>query len=298
MGNMDLHLWLIFLLIGLLVGLYWRAQRRRAALLESVEVVAVADFPSAYLGYSRPLSIYLPPNYRHSQARYPVLYLNDGQDADALRLRQTMAELMNNGRCRPFITVAIPTNEERLQEYGTAVCPNAQGLGSKAAAYTRFVIDELLPWVNQEFRTKSGPGQTAFLGASLGGLSAFDIVWHNPEWFGVLGVLSGSFWWRAGEEETAVAPNRRIAHSQVRQSDDLPAFRAWFQAGTLDEQADRDQNGVIDAIQDTVELIDELEALGYRRGRELVYHEVSGGRHNYDTWAAVLHAFLTWAFPP
>jgi iron(III)-enterobactin esterase len=84
----------------------------------------------------------------------------------------------------------------------------------------------------------------------------------------------------------------------VRQSTHRPGFRAWFQAGTLDEQDDRDQNGVIDAIQDTLELIDELTTLGYVRGQDVFYHEVKGGRHHYDTWAAVLPVFLTWAFAP
>lgn len=294
---MELTGGVLVLGISLLLGFLWRARRRAAALLATIEVVA-ADLSSRHLGEQRPFLIHLPPHYRQNETRYPVLYLNDGQDAVALHLRRTLAELMNNGRCRPFITVAIPTNEARLQEYGTAVCPNTQGLGNKAAAYSQFIVEELLPWVNQEFRTQTGPEQTAFLGASLGGLSAFDIAWNHREQFGIVGVLSGSFWWRAGAEETAVPPNRRIAHSLVRQSKGKPGFRAWFQAGTLDEQSDRDQNGVIDAIQDTLELIDELAILGYVIEQDVIYHEVAGGRHNYDTWAAVLPAFLTWAFPP
>lgn len=283
--------------IGLLLGFLWRARRRTALLLATIEVVA-ADLPSRYLGEKRPFHLYLPPHYHQTQTGYPVLYLNDGQDAAALGLHRTLAELMNNGRCRPFITVVIPTSQGRLQEYGTAVCPNAQGLGSRADNYRQFIVAELMPWVNQTWRTQTEPAQTAFLGASLGGLSAFDVAWNHRELFGVLGVFSGSFWWRAGEGETAVAPNQRIAHNLVRQSRYQAGFRAWFQAGTLDEQADRDQNGVIDAIQDTLELIDELAALGYVVGQDIVYREVTGGRHNYDTWAAILPAFLTWAFPP
>jgi hypothetical protein len=58
---------------------------------------------------------------------------------------------------------------------------------------------------------------------------------------------------------------RRIAHQMVRQTSDSRAFRGWFQAGTLDETSDRDNNGVIDAIQDTQELIAEIRAASFAR---------------------------------
>ncbi|MBP6469005.1 MAG: esterase family protein [Chloroflexi bacterium] len=285
------------LLAGLLAGFGWWVQRREARLLATVEVVEVADFASRYLGNERPLHIFLPPHYRETQTRYPVLYLNDGQDVGQLRLRETLARLMANGRLHPLIVVAIPTNADRLQEYGTAVVANAQGLGGKAAQYNRFVVEEVRPWVNREFRTETDAAKTAVLGASLGGLAAFDLAWNHPDVFGAVGVFSGSFWWRAGDEETAVPPGRRITHSMVRQSAHHPGFRAWFQAGTRDERDDRDNNGVIDAIQDTLELMDELRTLGYENGRDLVYVEVANGRHDYATWSQVLPDFLIWAFP-
>ena len=284
------------LLAGLLIGAVWWARRREAQRLATIEVVTVAGFASAHLGNERPLYIFLPPGYHETQSRYPVLYLHDGQDVGQLRLRETLARLTANGRLRPLIVVAIPTTADRLQEYGTAVAANAQGLGRKAAQYECFVVEEVMPWVNQTFRTKTEAKETAVLGASLGGLAAFDLAWNYPELFGTVGVFSGAFWWRAGDEETAVPPGRRIAHSLVRQSRHRPGFRAWFQAGTLDERADRDNNGVIDAIQDTLELMEELRAGGEENGRQLVYLEVPGGRHDYTTWAKVLPTFLTWAF--
>jgi hypothetical protein len=64
-----------------------------------------------------------------------------------------------------------------------------------------------------------------------------------------------------------------------------PPLRLWFEAATQDEASDRDGNGVIDAIQDTLELIAELKVLGFAPDEEVVYVEVPGGRHNYDTWA-------------
>ncbi|MBK8931025.1 MAG: esterase family protein [Chloroflexi bacterium] len=294
---MSVTVLVTILLAGLLAGFVWWARRREARLLATVEVVEVADFASWYLGNKRPLHIFLPPHYRETQTRYPVLYLNDGQDVEQLRLRETLARLMAHGRIQPLIVVAIPTTADRLQEYGTAVAANAQGLGGKAAQYNRFVVEEVRLWVNQEFRTETDAAKTAVLGASLGGLSAFDLAWNHPDVFGAVGVFSGSFWWRAGEAETAVPAGRRIAHSLVRQGRHHPGFRAWFQAGTRDERDDRDNNGVIDAIQDTLELMDDLRTLGVANGRDLVYVEVVNGRHDYATWSQVLPDFLLWAFP-
>ena len=91
-------------------------------------------------------------------------------------------------------------------------------------------------------------------------------------------------------------PNKLIVHEMVRQTAVKPSLRLWFEAATLDETSDRDHNGVIDAIQDTLELIEELETVGFKLDEDVVYHEVAGGRHNYDSWAQLLPNFLRWAF--
>ncbi len=286
---------LTLLLVLLIVAAIWAVRQRRARILGTVPVITIEAFQSERLGNSRPITVFLPPGYNRSQAAYDTLYVNDGQDQKALRLHETLADLYQRRQIRPILVVAVPTNADRLQEYGTAVAPNAQGLGQRAVEYAAFVTEELMPHISATFRTT---GRAAFLGASLGGLSAFDIVWTYPEQFTTVGVMSGSFWWRAGPEETQVAPDALIAHEMVRRGPYRAPFRAWFEAGTRDETSDRDGNGVIDAIQDTVELVEELEMLGYARGHELAYVEVENGRHNYETWSAVLPDFLRWAFGP
>jgi enterochelin esterase-like enzyme len=170
-------------------------------------------------------------------------------------------------------------------------------LGEKAGLYGRFLTEEVTPLINKQYRTKTGVEETAIAGASLGGLSAFDIAWNHPDLFGTVGVFSGSFWWRAAEDETAVPPGELIMHSIVRQEPQRPPLRIWLEAATRDETADRDNNGVIDAIQDTLELIEALGSVGYRKGEDVVYVEVTGGRHNYETWSKILPDFLKWAFP-
>jgi enterochelin esterase-like enzyme len=287
------------LILSILLLYQWRTRRVRQALFDSVTLTTLAAFPSAVLGHSRDILVFLPPGYTAARPqRYPVLYLHDGQDVAALQLRETMARLIQRGKITPLIVVAIPTDKARLQEYGTAVAANAQGYGTEAAAYSQFVTNELMPAIKARFRTTSDPAQTGILGASLGGLSAFDMAWHHPHLFGLVGVFSGSFWWRAGKAETAVTPDRRIMHELVRRTAAHPGLRVWLQAATLDETADRDNNGVIDAIQDTRELMAEMARLGYQEGQDMIYIEVVGGRHDQATWARLLPQFLIWAYPP
>ena len=64
---------------------------------------------------------------------------------------------------------------------------------------------------------------------------------------------------------------------------------------------DRNNNGIIDSIDDTTDLIDELVKKGYHRDtdghrRDIRYVEIKGGKHNQDTWSAIMPDFLTWAF--
>lgn len=284
------------ILAGLVIAFTWLGRRAHRRLLASVRVVTLPAVASAALGNTRDVFVYLPPGYSAApERRFPVLYLNDGQDRAVLKLHETLARLQTRGRMRPAIVVAVPTNDDRLREYGTAVAANAQGLGDRAAAYTAFVSGELMPLIEQRFRTC---GRALIAGVSLGGLSAFDLAWGDADRFSAVGVMSGSFWWRSAADETAIAPGRRIAHQLVRQGQRQPGLRFWFQAGTRDEVSDRDGNGVIDAIQDTTELVNELVKLGYRPVQDVMYAEVSGGRHNYETWSEIFPDFLQWALGP
>ena len=59
---------------------------------------------------------------------------------------------------------------------------------------------------------------------------------------------------------------------------------------------DRNQNGIIDSIDDTLDLIKELEAKGYSAPREIFYLEMPEGKHDIPTWSLAMPVFLQWAF--
>lgn len=250
---------------------------------------------SQFLGREVELSVLLPP-LSDGTAPYPVLYLNDGQDLERLQVPATLAGLYARQAVRPFVLVAIHANEQRVQEYGTASHPDFNGRGSQAAAYSNFVLRELLPYCQGIYGVSAQPEDAVMAGFSLGGLSAFDLVWHHPEAFTRAGAFSGSFWWRRRAVGAGYTPADRIMHGLVRAGRPHPAHRFWLQTGTLDERNDRNENGVIDSIEDCLDLIEALIHSGLNARQAIRYVQVEGGHHHPDTWGRVLPDFLVWAF--
>lgn len=224
-----------------------------------------------------------------------LLLLNDGQEIESLALKETLEELTGTNRIKPLIVVAIHAGEERTQEYGTASKPDFKKRGAKAALYTAFIKTELLPEVTKLLGAEHF-ASTAYAGFSLGGLSAFDISWNNPGLFDKVGVFSGSFWWRSKDLAKGYVDADRIMHNIITNTVVKPDLKIWLQTGTKDETTDRNKNGIIDSIDDTVDLIKELELKGFNRPADMQYLEVVGGSHNTETWAKAMPKFLVWAF--
>jgi enterochelin esterase family protein len=224
-----------------------------------------------------------------------LLLLNDGQEAGNLQLKDTLQGLMSRNLIKPVLVVAIHAGEERLLEYGTAGKPDFQKRGAKAALYTAFIKTELLPAI-KKLTGIDKFNATAYAGFSLGGLSALDIAWNNPALFDKAGVFSGSFWWRSKDLAKGYTDGDRIMHSIIRDTAIKPDLKIWLQTGTKDETSDRNKNGIIDSIDDTVDLIRELENKGFKRPADVKYLEMVGGSHNTETWAKAMPKFLTWAF--
>jgi enterochelin esterase-like enzyme len=267
-----------------------------------IEVHQIQNFPSIFLGRDVKMEIFLPPQYFSShEAVYPTIIFNDGQDMEALSMLSTLEDLYEKKKIKRSIIIGIHAGD-RMQEYGTIGIPDYKNRGSKADDYQKFILQEILPYLRQRYKISTHPSKMAIAGFSLGGLSAFDLAWNNPTIFGKVGVFSGSFWWRSQEFTEDDPDANRIVHDYLA---NLPApkhgatrnpnQKFWLQAGTEDEKDDRNNNGIIDAIDDTLDLIKALEKLGYHRGQDIKYVEVIGGQHNPNTWGKIMHDFLQWA---
>jgi enterochelin esterase-like enzyme len=257
----------------------------------------LTDIHSKLLERDTVVEIFVPEGHSKSDSGYPLLILNDGQDSEAITLKATLNQLSEQKAMRNPIVVAVHAGD-RMQEYGVAAKPDFKKRGSKAKAYSRFVMTELIPYIEYRYSISKLVHEHAIAGFSLGGLSAMDIGW-NHSYFGRIGVFSGSFWWRKRDSASRFYSEHydRIMHQQIRKGKYRPGVKFWFQTGLLDEQSDRNKNGVIDSIDDTLDLIVELTKKGYRPFQDIQYLELSKGAHDLPTWQQALPEFLKWAFP-
>lgn len=248
--------------------------------------------PSEYLGRDVMVDVYRPalPPWRLLK----LAIFNDGQDLEKMNLKEQLQEAYKNNSLAPTVVVGVHA-EDRLREYGTVGRLDYQGRGDQAEAYEQFLLEELLPWLEKYYNIYQLPNKRAIAGFSLGGLSAFDLAWRNPGEFGIGGVFSGSLWWRSKAFREDKPDADLIVHGYANRAKKVPSVRYWFMAGTKDETSDRNHNGIIDSIDDTLQLLAILAAKGRKDGKDFTYVEVEGGKHEPETWGRVIIDFLRWA---
>jgi len=241
------------------------------------------------------IDAYLPTNIEHPE-QMSLLLINDGQDLPKMPFEEILDDLLRKEKIEPVLCIGIYCGPERKMEYGVANQPDYKGRGAKASAYTNFIFNELLPYVHSAYNVASFK-KKSFAGFSLGGLSALDIVWNNANEFANVGVFSGSLWWRSrGYKESYDDNKHRIMHQQIKKGQYYPWLKFFFECGALDEIADRNNNGIIDAIDDTLDLIKELKKKGYAADGSIKYLELEEGTHDVPTWAKAFPDFLKWGW--
>lgn len=264
--------------------------------LRSADIVHVENITlrSSFLNRAVKLTIILPPSYE--QKPYPVLWLNDGQDIEAMNLSGILNDLYSAEMLKHTLVVGIHANDDRLQEYGSSSAVDFKNRGAKAGLYSEFLVSELIPFIRNNYSVSRDKRKNIIAGWSMGGLSAIDVAWHFNNYFGKVGVFSGSFWWRLKAYNRGYKDDKhRIIHQLIRNTPKREGLKFWFECGTNDENADRNKNGLIDSIDDTIDLIQELKAKGYNDQQDIQFVIVKDGEHNQQTWSEIMPYFLTWA---
>jgi enterochelin esterase-like enzyme len=229
-------------------------------------------------------------------AQWNLLLLNDGNEFEKLDVEKIIDSLYNAKKIGPLVVVAIHAGD-RMQEYGISNKPDFMGRGAKADDYSEFVGLELLPFI----RKKTGANKfrtVAIAGASLGGLSAFDVAWNNATKIDKAGIFSGSFWWRdkdAADKDYDDEKNRIIL-SKIRASRKTSDQQYFFYYGLKEETSDRDGDGIIDVADDTKDLIHDLQKFRKIPSSSITVVENKEGRHDWPWWRESFPAFLDWAF--
>lgn len=248
---------------------------------------------SVYLKRDVVIDVYLPAATLPSELS--LLVINDGQDLIKMNFANMLDALLSTGQISPVLAVGIHAGE-RLSEFGTAHILDYKKRGERAFSYQQFLLEELLPLVHivykiEKFKIKG------IAGFSMGGLQAIDTLWKHPDVFSIAGIFSGSLWWRTrGFDEGYIEETDRIIHQKIKNGRYTPGLRFYFTTGSLDEKADRNNNGIIDSIDDTLALIDELKNLGYNTGYGIKYINYEDGKHDVATWGRAMPQFLLWGW--
>ena len=246
-----------------------------------------ARFQSRFLVADRDVMVYLPPEYHELSARrFPVLYMHDGQNlfdprtsfvpGRTWQVLETADSMILSKDVEPLIIVGVHnTGENRLAEYTHA--RDWKMGGGKANAYGDLLTQELMPFIDGQYRTLSGPEHTGMGGSSLGGLVTLYLGLKHAETFGKLAVLSPSVWW-----------NHKSILAFVNDYEGPPWPRTWLDVGDAEGSK---------TVSDTELLFRRMIANGWESGRTIHYERVTGGTHDESAWARRMGPMLRFLFP-
>jgi predicted alpha/beta superfamily hydrolase len=228
------------------------------------EIVFEGDVESKALSARRRIHIWLPPSYKTgSDRRYPVLYAHDGQNAFSTagpgaafgwgpwNLDKTAESLSAPGKIEEIIIVAIDCSRERYKEYRGPKSWRKVGSDDELYDnYARFLIEELKPKIDREYRTRPEPENTATLGSSMGGIVSMALGWEHPEVFGKIASLSGAF---------QVENRAFIAKALRPYKGEKKPLRIYLDSGRVD------YSGGDDGMADTAAVARELKRIGWSK---------------------------------
>jgi predicted alpha/beta superfamily hydrolase len=258
--------------------------------LDSNPRYSVRQFHSEILPDDRAVSVYLPPQYleqgEQKERRFPVLYLQDGQNlfdgrtsyiaGKTWNANTTADRLTEAGEIEPLILVGIAnTGLRRMAEY-TPTRDFKMG-GGEGRSYGRLLIEELKPWIDSTYRTLPEAKNTGLGGSSLGGLISLYVGFAHPEVFGKLAVMSPSLWW-----------DHRSILNAIEQQGRKPDLRIWLDMGTAEGAKHLRDTDMLDRL---------LLKRGWQSGVDLAYVTAQGAVHDERAWSDRFGDVLRFLFP-
>src|ERR1700685_813246 len=240
------------------------------------------EFRSRVFRNTRFARVWLPPGYDDSEnhnRQYPVLYLNDGQNLFEAsssftgvewQVDETADRLIREGAVPPMIVVGIDNaGKDRLRENMPHRSMHPMMLRALGRYYPDFLMKEVMPFVERNYRVATGPENTGLGGSSLGGLIALYTAIVRPEVIGRLLIESPSLW----------ASNRQVIK-------DSRAVRIWPErvflgAGTAEAGNAERSRAVVDDVRELAAIV-RRAVLSERRLRLVIK---DGAGHTESAWA-------------
>jgi predicted alpha/beta superfamily hydrolase len=228
------------------------------------------------LNRSRKISVYIPENYQDSKARYPVIYMLDGQnlfdDWSAFNAEWGVDEaadsLIKKGKPAAII-VGIDNGPQRTTEYSPY--PFDTVTKTEADSFLSFIIHTIKPYIDSHLRTASSKIHTTIAGSSLGGLFSYYALLTHPDVFGNAGLFSPSF------------------HINMPALKSLTVAQAGKAEGKVFFYIGEPEGGTY--VENLKEIADELGT----HSRAVIYRLIDPlGKHDEAAWRKWFPEFYTW----
>ena len=234
-------------------------------------------FHSDVLGNDRTLVVYVPPDYDQSKDKYPVLYLQDGQNlfdestsyqGIEWKLDETAQQLITEKRIQPLIIVGIYNAETRTAEFTP---PSLKGkTAAQGDQYAKMVVNEVKPFIDSHYRTLADRDHTGIGGSSMGGLITMYIAKQNPQVFGKMVLMSP--WLQLN--------GKPVLADWLGAGKWLKGTKLYVEMGT----EPGDNYPTTNPVGDAQPMVAALEKAGLSAGKDFDYREIEGGRHNESAW--------------
>lgn len=280
---------------------------------EAKDKVLVMDFESAYV-VGRKVQIYLPKEYDENPTKhFPVLYMQDGQNlfdpqtaykGTPWELDKSTRKAINDNQIIPCIIVGISNVYARFFEYfpqkATAhltkedyILMEQGGLEHAsdtsnylADNYLKFLVNELKPFIDKNYRTKSEAASTAIGGSSSGALISLYAICEYPQVFGQAACISTH--WSVLFDNEFTSPSESIRTYLKHNLPDPKTHRIYFDYGTL----------AIDRFYEVHQKkVDQLMIKkGYTKGKNWETLKFEGATHSENSWKERSDVFLQFLF--
>lgn len=225
---------------------------------------------SEAFGDPRHFQVYLPARFR-TQRSYPLLVVHDGHDYLHYAGLQTVLDNLIHRLEIPPMIVALTNSPDRLVEY------------ADDPRHGRFIVEELLPYLDEHYPLQPDPASRCLMGASFGGVASLATAWRYPGAFSRLLLQSGSFAFTdIGRHHRGPVFDPVVEFVNAFRADPgRPAERVFLSCGVYES--------LIYENRSMMPLLREL-------GLDVRYVEARDG-HNWENWRDRLRQALSWLFP-
>lgn len=270
------------------------------------ELLGPFEFHSQIIeGTVRRYWVYVPANYS-KEVVANLLVFQDGQRATnpqgSLRVPQVLENLIHKKAIPPTIGLFI-TPGNRSEHYPDDLGmrnPNhrAQEYDATSDRYTRFLIDEMLPKLGEDYSITDDPRRRVIGGTSSGAICAFTVAWHRPDQFANVMSFIGSYvsiGYRPAREGNPMILGGDLYPTWIRREAPKP-IRIFLQDGTND--LDNLFGNWYLANQRMLAAFEFANGMADRRNRPGsrydVNHVWTDGRHSDQHGGAILPEVLRW----